>query len=125
MQFVVRFYYTATGSKPIVDFLEDLRVRDPILHKLLIAGIKKIELSDYHGMPLTEKADKNHNIFELRVGSANIARAFFFFQRGQEIIITNGYVKKSQKLDKMNWQRLRHTNRIGRNEIHESPRYTF
>ena len=100
MQFSVRFYYAITGAKPIITFLEDLRISDPILHKLLIAGIKKIEQSDYHGMPLTEKVDKEHNIFELRVGNANIARAFFFFQQGQEIIITNGYVKKSQKLDK-------------------------
>jgi hypothetical protein len=38
-------------------------------------------------------------LFELRVGGANIARVFFFFRPGQEITCTNGYVKKSQRLD--------------------------
>lgn len=36
---------------------------------------------------------------ELRVGRTDIVRVFFFFQPGQIIICTNGYVKKSQKLD--------------------------
>ena len=36
---------------------------------------------------------------ELRVGRANIARVFFFFRPNREIVVTNGYVKKAQKLD--------------------------
>ena len=69
------------------------------LHKLLVAGIKKIEQRDRHGPPLTELIDRDYQIFELRVGNRNIARAFFFFRRGQEIVVTNGYVKKRQKVD--------------------------
>jgi len=43
------------------------------------------------------------------VGKTNIARVFFF-QPGQEIIVTNGYVKKRQKLDQDELQRAqRHT----------------
>jgi len=41
------------------------------------------------------------------VGHANIARAFFFFQRGQAIIVTNGYVKKRQKVDPAELQKAR------------------
>lgn len=36
-------------------------------------------------------------MFELRVGRTDIARVFF--QPNQEIVCTNGYVKKSQKVD--------------------------
>ena len=43
--------------------------------------------------------DKDHGILELRVGQATIARVFFFFRRDREIILTNGYVKKRQKVD--------------------------
>ena len=38
-------------------------------------------------------------MFELRVGRTDIARVFFFFQANRELVCTNGYVKKSQKLD--------------------------
>lgn len=80
-------------------FLHDVQATEPVLYKLLVAGIKKLEQSDFHGPPFTELVDKDNHIFELRVGHTNIARAFFFFRRGQEIIVTNGYVKKKQKLD--------------------------
>ncbi|HLJ80902.1 MAG TPA: type II toxin-antitoxin system RelE/ParE family toxin [Ktedonobacterales bacterium] len=99
MQFTVRFYFALDDTKPVLMFLEDLRQKEPILHKLVVAGIKKIEHSEYHRPPLTEMVDKDHGILELRVGSANIARVFFFFRPGQEIVLTNGYVKKQQKVD--------------------------
>ena len=43
MQFRVRFYDDADGNEPLLAFLEDLRKRDRILHKLVVAGIKKLE----------------------------------------------------------------------------------
>jgi phage-related protein len=100
VQFTVRFYLDKSNTKPILAFLNELRTKEPVLHKLLVAGIKKIEQSERHGPPLTELVDSQYDIFELRVGSTNIARAFFFFRKGQEIIVTNGYVKKQQKVDK-------------------------
>ena len=107
MQFSVRFYYDAKGNKPVLAFLEDLRQQDPILHKLVVAGIKKLEMSERHGLPLTVLVDQKDMLFELRVGDKNIARIFFFFQRDQQIILTNGYVKKQQKIDTRALQRAR------------------
>jgi hypothetical protein len=109
VHFTVRFYFFAdeTAERPIVTFLEQLRRDEPILHKLLVAGLKKLESRDRHGPPLTEVVDREHSILELRVGHANIARAFFFFQRGQEIIVTNGYVKKRQRVDAAELQKAR------------------
>src|SRR5215831_5838970 len=107
MQFSVRFYYDADGNKPVLVFLEDLRTKDRILHKLVVAGMKKVELSERHGPPLTELVDKKYDIFELRIGDKNIARVFFFFRQGQEIILTNGYVKKQQKVDAGELERAR------------------
>ena len=96
--------------------MDDLRKQDRILHKLLVAGIKKLEMSERHGPPLTEMIDPKYDLFELRIGDKNIARVFFFFRQGQEIIIANGYVKKKQKVDigeleracsyKKDWERL-------------------
>ncbi len=99
MQFAVRFYEDVAFTKPVVLLLAELRTKEPILHKLVIAGIKKIGDSERHGPPLTELVDKLHSIFELRIGHTNIVRVVFFFRKGQEIIMTNGYVKKQQKID--------------------------
>jgi Phage derived protein Gp49-like (DUF891) len=107
MQFSVRFYYDADGNKPIIVFLEDLRKQDRILHKLVVAGIKKLEISERHGPPLTELVDQKYAIFELRIGDKNIARVFFFFRQGREIIMTNGYVKKQRKVDTGELERAR------------------
>ncbi len=107
MQFSVRFYYNVDGNKPVLAFLEDLRKQDSILHKLVVAGIKKLETSERHGPPLTKLVDQKYNIFELRIGDKNIARVFFFFQQGQQIIMTNGYVKKQQKVETGELERAR------------------
>ncbi|HLZ56262.1 MAG TPA: type II toxin-antitoxin system RelE/ParE family toxin [Ktedonosporobacter sp.] len=107
MQFSVSFYYDTDGNKPVAAFLKDLRNRDSKLYKLTVAGIKKIEMSERHGTPLTELVDPKHAIFELRIGNTNIARVFFFFRQGQEIIMTNGYVKKQQKVDTGELERAR------------------
>jgi phage-related protein len=107
MQFSVRFYFDADGNKPMIAFLEDLRKQDRILHKLVVSGIKKLEMSEKHGPPLTELVDQKHDIFELRIGDKNIARVFFFFRQGREIIMTNGYVKKQRKVDTRELERAR------------------
>jgi hypothetical protein len=99
MQFSVRFYDDAAGNKPVLAFLEGLRKQDRVLHKLVVAGIKKLEMSERHGPPLTQLVDQKYDIFELRVGDKNIARVFFFFRQDREIILTNAYIKKQQKVD--------------------------
>ncbi len=104
MEFRVLFYEHVgvdgvTVTIPLRTFLADLRRQQPDLEKLLVAGLMKLRDLRYHGPPLTEQVDAEHKIYELRVGRANIARLFFFFQRGQVIVVTHGYVKKQQKLD--------------------------
>ena len=42
------------------------------------------------------------------MGDRDIARVFFFFRPGGLIVCTNGYVKKSQKLDAAELARARH-----------------
>src|SRR5216683_8309671 len=107
MQFSVRFYDDAEGNKPVLAFLEGLRKQVPVLHNLVVGGIKKLETSERYGPPLTRLVDQKDDIFELRIGDKNIARVFFFFRQGQEIIMTNGYVKKQQKVDTRELERAR------------------
>ena len=107
MQFSVRFYDDAEGNKPVLAFLEGLRKQDRVLHKLVVAGIKKLEEGERHGPPLTALVDQHEVLFELRIGGKNIARVFFFFGQGQELILTHGYVKTQQKVDVRELERAR------------------
>ncbi len=111
-EFRVTFYYRRSGpneavTKPVLDFLGDLRASHPTLEKLAVAGLNKLRFSEFHRGPLVELVDEKDRVFELRVGHSDIARLFFFFHARQEIIVTNGYVKKAQKLDTSELNRAR------------------
>ncbi len=107
VRYDVRKYRAENGEAPVEVFLKKIRLTHPDLHALVVSGMKKIERGDRHGPPLTEQVDKANKIFELRVGYKNIARVFFFFQRGRLIYLMNGYVKKAQKVDDNELQRAR------------------
>lgn len=99
MEYRVTFYRTEGGDKPVAEFLESLRGKNEALHKLVTAGLRKLKNGNNHGPPLTVPVQGSSGIVELRVGRADIARVFFFFRPNREIVCTNGYVKKSQRLD--------------------------
>ena len=92
--FEVNFYYKADGSCPVRDFLDTLD--DKMLAKLL----GTISLLEANGTQLREPYSKSlgDGIFELRAKqSSNITRILYFFVVGHQIILTNGFVKKTQK----------------------------
>jgi hypothetical protein len=99
VEFKVLAYTTKDGEQPIIAFLHDLKIMQPELAKVLEAGIRKLGNSAYHGFPLAEKVDDEDNIFEVRVGRTNSARGFFF-RSGQTIVVTNGYVKTGQNINR-------------------------
>ena len=99
MEYRITFYASAEGEKPVVEFLESLRGTNPVLHRLVTAGLVKLRQRDNHGLPLTAPIQGSASLYELRVGRANIARVFLFFRPNREIVCTNGYVKKTMKLD--------------------------
>jgi hypothetical protein len=80
LKFCVRFYAKEEGERPVLDFLESLRTTHPVLHKLVTAGLRKLQNRAMHGPPLTARVEGTDGIYELRVGGADIARTFFFFQ---------------------------------------------
>lgn len=96
-EFEVVFYDKPDGSEPAREFL--LSVDDKMRARL----IKTIELLAHNGtalrMPYSEYLD--NGIFEIRakVGS-NISRVLYFFVTGRRIVLTNGFVKKTQKTPK-------------------------
>ncbi len=93
-QFTVLFYEDLKGNKPVEKFL--LQLDKKMRAKLL--GL--LEILQENGYQLREPYSKHleDGIFELRgkFGS-DICRVLYFFCNNGEIILTNGFVKKTKK----------------------------
>lgn len=93
-KFTVEFFRKEDGSCPTEDFIEslDVKMRAKFLRLLLLLENNGNELREPHSKPIED------GIFELRVKQgSNIARALYFFVVGHKIVITNGFIKKTQK----------------------------
>ena len=96
-EFEIVFYKNDKGEKPIEDFLDSLN--DKMRAKMLLS-IRIVREKGYQTrMPYSEELEDG--IFELRakVGS-DISRVLYFFVVGRKIILTNGFIKKTQKTPK-------------------------
>lgn len=93
-KFTVEFYEKENGEKPVELFLDklDIKMRSKLLMILKILQEKGNLLSEPYSKHLDD------GIFEIRskVGS-DISRVLYFFYFGGRIIVTNGFIKKTQK----------------------------
>ncbi len=96
-EFDIIFYNKPDGSEPAMDFILSLD------DKMQARVLKTIKLLSKNGNNLREPYSKHlvDGIFEIRakVGS-NLSRVLYFFVVGHKIVITNGFIKKSQKTPK-------------------------
>jgi phage-related protein len=92
--FEVIFYDKPDGTEPVKDFLLSL---EP---KMRAKMFRTISMLQTNGTDLREPLSKplGDGIFELRakVGS-DISRTLYFFFYGRRVILTNGFIKKTQK----------------------------
>ncbi len=95
MDFSVELYETLDGRPVVEAELDTIESSAPVLYDLLLAGLNKLRRREYHRPPLCEPLGSG--LFEVRVGHKDIARAAWFFQAGQRIIVARCFVKKSQK----------------------------
>lgn len=90
----IDFYDTEEGRCPVREFLDSL---EP---KMLAKTLRTIDLLEMNGPLLREPYSKalNNGIFELRAKQGtDITRVLYFFVIGKKAILTNGFIKKSQK----------------------------
>ena len=96
-KFEVEFYTKDNGEKPAKNFILGLDVK----MRAKILGI--INVLEEKGNQLREPFSKHldDGIFEIRgkVGT-DITRVLYFFYYEKKIIITNGFIKKTQKTPK-------------------------
>lgn len=92
--FKVLFYEKGDGTEPAKDFLLSLD------KKMRAKMLRTIKLLQMNGNNLREPESKmlEDGIMELRakVGS-DISRVLYFFSDGSKAILTNGFIKKTQK----------------------------
>ncbi len=96
-KFEVEFYTKDNGEKPAKDFILSLDIK----MRAKILGI--IDVLEEKGTQLREPYSKHlqDGIFEIRgkVGS-DITRVLYFFYYGKRIVLTNGFIKKTQQTPK-------------------------
>ena len=94
-RFEVEYFEKEDGTYPAEEFIlsQDVKMRAKLFRLL--------ELLEEKGNTLREPYSKSldDGIFEIRAKQGNnITRVLYFFYVGNKIILTNGFVKKSQKL---------------------------
>ena len=96
MNFVVELYEMTSGSCPVRDFLDELKVSNPDDFAAVLAGLAKLRNRQYHREPLSKSL--GDGLFELRhVGKLN-TRVLWFFMKGQRIIAVHGIRNKGQAI---------------------------
>lgn len=95
--FEVEFYEKANGDIPVENFLNslDIKMRNKILMILNVLQEKGNQLREPYSKHLED------GIFEVRGKIGNdILRVLYFFYYNEKIILTNGFIKKTQKTPK-------------------------
>ena len=93
-RFGVEYFEKEDGTYPAEEFIlsQDVKMRAKLFRLL--------ELLEEKGNTLREPYSKSldDGIFEIRAKQgSNITRVLYFFYIGNKIILTNGFIKKSQK----------------------------
>lgn len=109
MSFNVEYFQNRDGTYPVEDFILSQE------YKMQAKIFRMIELLELNGNALREPYSKEleDGIFELRIKqSNNITRSLYFFVVGKKIILTNGFVKKTEKTPKREIQLAKRCRKI-------------
>ena len=93
----IEFYSKENGEEPAREFILGL---EPKMQAKILKILDLLQNNGpYMRLPYSEHLDDG--IFEIRAKqSTNISRVLYFFTMGQKIVLTNGFMKKTQKTPK-------------------------
>jgi Phage derived protein Gp49-like (DUF891) len=101
-----KFFRSANGVEPVLDWLktldrEDCRIIGSDIKDVLKDTASHMEFSFPIGLPLCRSLSGYKDLWEVRskITRGRIARVIFYVSNG-EMILLNGFVKKSQKTPK-------------------------
>ncbi len=95
--FEVEYYEKSDGTYPAEEFIlsQNLKMQAKLFRLLELLELKGNELREPYSKPLSD------GIFEIRaIQGSDITRVLYFFVVGKKVILTNGFVKKTQKTPK-------------------------
>lgn len=99
-------FYEKNSKCPVADFLNS--ITDKKLKEKTVKNIYNLSLLGLDMNKTDNSGYVDDGIYELRTKQGNnIDRIFYFFVIGNKIILTNGYIKKSQKLNKTEFKRAK------------------
>lgn len=99
-------YENVNGNSPFVKYLNSLNKKEKATVLSSINTLQKHGLE--YGFSSSKVKYLEAGIYELRVSMSNgISRAFFFHQIGDNYVITNGYTKKTQKMDRSEFNKAK------------------
>ena len=93
--FEVEYYEKSDGTYPAEEFIlsQDIKMQTKLFRLLELLELKGNELREPYSKSLSD------GIFEIRaIQGNNITRVLYFFVVDKKIILTNGFVKKTQKI---------------------------
>jgi phage-related protein len=91
----IKFYTTQSGKSPVADFLDSLNSKQA---KKVTWVLNLIEQKHRVPTEYFKKLSGTSGIWEVRVQSgSDIFRLLGFIDQGNFVVLTNGFVKKSQK----------------------------
>jgi phage-related protein len=92
--FDIEYYTLPNGEKPVKVFIDELD------RKMRAKALGSLKILSEQGNTLREPYSKSvgNGLFELRIRFASdISRIFYFFYVENKIVLTNGFIKKTQK----------------------------
>ncbi len=93
--FRIDYVELPSGNVPFEAFLEDLTIKERTEVFALIEVVKS-KMNNSERIPTNISKHLDSGIFELRVKHLNrISRTLYFFQIGELLIITHGFIKKT------------------------------
>ncbi len=101
-KFQVEFYFTGVGKMPAKEYLENaslgVKVKLAALVKYIAEHGRLFDITKFR------QVDSKEKIYEFKPAGH---RFFNFFYEGGKIIITNAYMKKSQKVSKKDLEKAK------------------
>ena len=107
MHYSVEYVELPNGSKPFEEFIAGLPIHE---RAKVFETINYFVERKNQNLPIKENMSKHleESIFELRTSlSEKIIRTLYFYQKGAKIILTHGFIKKTQKTPRKEIERAK------------------
>lgn len=91
----IEYFESTEGNYPVLEFMKGIADK-----KMAAKILRAIDLLETIGNEIRQSHNKylGNGIYELRIKQgSNIARVFYFYYHGKQIVLTNGYMKKENK----------------------------